>query len=150
MSRRTIAGQGIRYIGVGFLNVGVGLAAFWLLDLIWGTVLDVQVIYWISAIIGIVNGFIWQRVFVWRSKGAWRHEFARFFAFNLVVSVVNSLLLFVAVTLCGLPAFPSQVVITGVLVIVAFIVNRTWVFRVHPGGRNRRTSPSADATPHIR
>lgn len=126
------AWQGIRYLVVGGYNVLFTLAVFWVLDHFFASQLGVQGVYWISAVLGIINGFIWQRLFVWRSRNRWHLEFLRFLVMNLATSVVNSLLLLLTVQIGGLPAFPSQVVITGVLVIASYIVARTWVFRGGP------------------
>jgi len=128
MSRTALAGEGLRYLVVGVYNTLFTLAVFWVLDRFWGAHIGVQLVYWISAAVGILNGFLTQRVFVWRVRGAWRRELAKFAIVNLVVAVLNSLLLFVSVTLLGLPAFPTQVAITAVLVILAFFANRHWVF----------------------
>ena len=120
--------QSVRYVIVGAYNVAFTLAVFWLLDTVWGEPIGVQAVYWISAALGIVNGFIFQKIFVWKSGARWRGELVKFIALNVLVSLVNSFLLFVTVTLWGLPAFPSQVVITGALVLTSFFVNRHWVF----------------------
>lgn len=135
MSRRAVAGEGVRYLIVGAYNTLFTLAVFWLLDTLWGETLGVQAVYWISALLGIVNGFVSQRIFVWRSQGAWHGELLKFVVVNVIVALANSGLLFLTVTLGGLPAFPSQVGITAVLVVLAFFANRTWVFdsrRVEP------------------
>lgn len=136
MSGSILAGQSVRYIVVGVYNVAFTLVVFWLLDTLWGRTIGVQAVYWISAAMGVVNGFIFQRIFVWRSNSEWRGELAKFIVVNVAVSVVNSLLLFLAVTLWGLPAFPSQVVITGILVLTTFFVNRQWVFKQRPDAAN--------------
>ncbi|WP_454169931.1 GtrA family protein [Microbacterium paulum] len=128
MSRTSLAGDGLRYLIVGGYNTLFTLAVFWVLDRLWGAALGVQPVYWISAVVGILNGFLTQRIFVWRVRGAWRRELAKFAVVNLVVAVLNSLLLFVTVTLLGLPTFPTQVAITSVLIILAFFANRHWVF----------------------
>lgn len=121
--------QAIRYGLVGAFNVGFTLAVFWILDREFSATIGVQPVYWISALLGIANGFVWQRVLVWRSGNRWQHEFARFLVLNLSVSTANSILLYVAVSLLRCEAFPSQVVITGILVIVTFFIARGWVFR---------------------
>lgn len=129
-SRRT---QGAIYLIVGAYNVAFTLGIFWILNAMWGSIFNIQVIYWTSAIVGVINGFIFQRVFVWRSQGRWRRELIRFGVVNAVVAIVNSLLLGLAVAALGLPAFPTQVAITGVLVVATFFVNRHWVFRSASG-----------------
>ncbi len=127
-----LTGQGVRFVIVGVYNVAFTLAVFWLLDHFWGAVIGVQAVYWTSAVLGVINGFIAQRLFVWRSTGAWHGQLVKFFAMNAAVSAVNSLLLFVTVTLWHLPAFPSQVAITGLLTLTSFFVSRNWVFRGMP------------------
>lgn len=132
--------QGIRYLAVGGFNVGFTLAVFWLLDRLYSAVIGVQAVYWASAIISIISGFIWQRLLVWRSKARWHREFLKFLVLNLTLSATNSLLLFVAVSLLRYPAFPSQVVFTAGLVMLSFVITRTWVFRI--GSATTEAEPS--------
>ncbi|NTV38400.1 MAG: GtrA family protein [Demequinaceae bacterium] len=129
--------QALRYMLVGGFNVGFTLAVFWILDREFSSSIGVQPVYWMSALLGIANGFVWQRIFVWRSANRWHREFARFLVLNLSISATNSFLLFVAVSVMNLEAFPSQVVITCVLVVITFILTRGWVFRTrqHPTPR---------------
>lgn len=129
MSRRALGRQTLRYLIVGGGNVAFTLAVFWLFDRLWTDTIGVQAVYWSSSLIGIINGFIWQRILVWRSTGSWRKEFLKFVVVNLAVSIANSGLLFLTVTLIGWPAFLSQVAITAVLVLTTFLINRAWVFR---------------------
>lgn len=143
-SSRTLTWQGIRYIAVGALNVGFTLSAFWVLDHLYSRVIGVQAVYWISAILGIISGFVWQRLLVWRSRNRWHREFVRFLAVNLLVSATNSALLLVAVDLWHLTAFPSQVAITGVLLVVSFTLARAWVFRTEV--RQAKSAPLDEAT----
>ena len=133
----TLAGQGIRYLAVGAYNVLFTLAVFWILDTVWGATIGVQAVYWTSALLGVINGYVTQRIFVWRTSASWRGELAKFFVLNILVSVSNSALLFLMVTLWTLPAFPSQVAITAVLTVASFFVNRNWVFRTPRGEKNR-------------
>lgn len=125
----SVSWQGIRYLVVGGLNVGFTLAVFWLLDRLYSRSIGVQSTYWISAFLGIANGFIWQRVVVWKSRNKWHKEFLKFLTVNIATSVINSLLLFLAVNVAGFVAFPSQVLITGLLVVASFLITRSWVFR---------------------
>lgn len=125
----TLVGHSVRFLAVGSFNVLFTLAVFWVLDRFLSSTIGVQGAYWIAALLGIVNGFVWQRLLVWRSKSRWHAEFVRFLVFNLAASVVNSLLLLIAVEVLHLPAFPSQVVFTAVFVVISFLGNRGWVFR---------------------
>lgn len=133
----SLAGQGIRYLAVGAYNVLFTLVVFWVLDTLWGATIGVQAVYWTSALLGVVNGYVAQRLFVWRTSASWRGELTKFFVLNIVVSVTNSALLFITVTLWMLPTFPSQVAITAVLTVASFLVNRNWVFRTSRGEKSR-------------
>lgn len=126
---RTNTWQKIRYLGVGGFNVGFTLAMFWILDKLYAATIGVQAVYWISALLGVANGFVWQRLLVWRSSNRWHAEFLRFLMLNIIASVANSLLLYLAVDVAAFDAFPSQVFITAVLVVFTFLLTRNWVFR---------------------
>ena len=139
MNGTHLRGQSVRYLVVGAYNVVFTLAVFWILDTLWGSVIGVQAVYWTSAVLGVLNGFIFQRLFVWRSTRAWHGELLKFFVLNAAASAVNSFLLYLAVTRWGFPAFPSQVVITGFLVVALFFVNRIWVFGAVPEPEDHAT-----------
>jgi putative flippase GtrA len=132
------ASQGLRYLLVGGFNTGFTLGVFWILDRLYSQTLGVQAVYWTAAFVGIANGFVWQRLLVWRSRNRWRAEFARFLAMNLAVSATNSLALYCAVSRAGFSPFASQVVITAALVALSFLLARSWVFR-----RRHRTDAGA-------
>jgi putative flippase GtrA len=119
----------IRYVLVGAGNVVFTLVAFWLVNNFWGNDIGLQSAYWLSAGLGVVNGFIWQRALVWRSKTAWHREFPKFLLLNFVIAVANSFLLHLFVTLLGCETYLSQILITIVLVATSFVVSRFWVFR---------------------
>lgn len=135
--------RGARYLIVGGLNVGFTLTVFWILDRLFSETIGVQPVYWISALLGIANGFVWQRLLVWRSHGQWHFEFLRFLAMNLATSVANSLLLYLAVELARFDAFPSQVVITAILVVFTFLLTRSWVFGRADADASRASLPNA-------
>ena len=138
--------RSLRYLLVGGLNVVFTLVVFAILDWQFSAVIGVQAVYWISALLGIANGFVWQRLLVWRSRNQWHAEFLRFLLLNVSASILNSILLLIAVDVLRLRALPSQVVLTGVFVVVSFLVSRNWVFR----SRAVPEAPSSDGMPRDR
>lgn len=120
--------QVLRFLVIGVLNVGFTLSLFSLLSLNFEHSVNIQVIYWASSLIGIINGFIWQRVLVWKKKSNWKSEFVKFITLNLAISCINSALLALLVQLWGWSSIPSQILITVVLVTISFIANKFWVF----------------------
>lgn len=119
----------VRYVLVGAGNVAFTLAAFWVLNHFWGNEIGLQSAYWVSASIGLVNGFIWQRALVWRSKTAWHREFPKFLLLNIAIAAANSTLLHLFVTVLGFETYLTQFSITIALVLSSFVVSRFWVFR---------------------
>lgn len=121
--------QTIRYLIVGIYNVGFTYLAFSLLFLIYEKYIGIQWVYWISAVLGIVNGFFFQKTFVWRVKGSWKKQIAKFVLMNLVVSAINSLALFILVTKLMLNPYITQLLITLVLVICSYFISKLWIFK---------------------
>lgn len=121
--------QVLRFLVIGVLNVGFTLCVFSLLSLNFEHTVNIQVIYWTSSLIGIINGFIWQRVLVWKAHSNWKTEFVKFVILNLAISCINSALLALLVQLWGWQSIPSQIFITAVLVAFSYIANKLWVFK---------------------
>ena len=120
--------QTIRYLIVGIYNVGFTYVAFSLLFLCCEKYIGIQWVYWISAVLGIVNGFLFQKTFVWRVQGSWKRQILKFVLLNLIVSAVNSLALFFFVTKSMLNPYITQLLITLVLVVCSYFISKLWIF----------------------
>lgn len=119
----------VRYLLVGVYNVGFTFFIYSMLLFLVGATAHIQLIYWISALLGIINGFIFQKRFVWKDKQGWKSQIVKFLTLNLCISGLNSVALFVFVTQMRLNPYVSQLTITLVLIIFSYFVSRYWVFK---------------------
>lgn len=121
--------QLIRYSAVGVANTGFTFGLFVVFQLTISSFVGLQATYWLAAVIGIGNGFLWQRLLVWKNSKVAVSVVVRFFAVNLSVSAINSLLLELFVSRLTWEPIPAQFVITVTLVPLSFLVLKYWVFR---------------------
>lgn len=127
--RKSFRTEIVRYLFIGFANVCVTYGIFSLFTFLFLNSMGIQGVYWISSLLGIINGFYWQRRVVWKNDQPWRNQFIRFAFVNITVSGLNAFLLYVFVTKIGNNPYLSQAIITICLVISSFFITKIWVFR---------------------
>lgn len=118
-----------RYLIIGTANVCVTYGLFSLFTFLFLDSWGIQGVYWGSSLLGLINGFYWQRRVVWKSHQRWQNQFLRFALVNIAVSCANAFLLYQFVTKGGTDPYLSQAIITIFLVIVSFLITKIWVFR---------------------
>ena len=119
---------GTRYLVLGGWNTTFALGVFALLHATLSRFIGTQAVLVIASLIGIVQSYITQRQWVWRSTARVQSEMPRFIGTAAAQYVANALLLHAATEMLNFPAIPSQVVITAVLIAVTFAVLKMWVF----------------------
>ena len=77
---------------------------------------------------GIINSFIWNRVWTFKAKHAIGAQFGRFLALNLFCLVLSSAGLFLFTDFLGWASLPVWFVTMGVVTLINFAVSKYWVF----------------------
>ena len=118
-----------RFAIVGVANTLVDFAVFTLLAQVAGA--NVYLSQALGYGAGILNSYTFNRSWTFRAEGRFfSPALARFLALNLTMLAFSTGLMFLAINLGGLPKFPAKIAVTGVTMVVNFLVSRFWVFRV--------------------
>ena len=129
MVRRLVGSTETRYVLVGAWNTLFGIGLFALLLHTMGHYVGYGWVLLLAQVVAVIQAHFSQRKLVWRSHGRFLPELGRFSVVYVVTYFVNLGLLALCVEVLGWPVLASQVIITIVLVITTFAVNRTWTFR---------------------
>jgi len=124
---RSREGQ-LRYLVVGGLNTLFGLGVFAALDLTTARYVGHYVVLTFAAVISIATSHTTQRKWAWLSRAPYFRELARFSSVYVIGYLFNLALLYIAHSGFGAPVIPTQVVITGLLILATFFVHRFWTF----------------------
>lgn len=127
--REALRAEQVRYVVIGGWNTAFGLATFTVLFRIFGGRVGYGWILLAAQVIATVQAHFAQRRLVWRSRGAYVPELARFSVVYAVSYFVNLAALVFLVEVVGWPVLPSQFAVTLLIVVMTFLINRGWTFR---------------------
>lgn len=117
--------QFIRYVISGIINTTITL-------LVYNVLINFEIDYIIANIIGyflgVINGFILNRKWVFKSNGKIGALFIKFISVNIVSLIFSSIFLFVLVNDLYLNKILSQMISTIVTGLFNYIMNRSWTF----------------------
>jgi putative flippase GtrA len=122
-------GRPLRFAVAGAWNTAVGFGLFTMLQLTVGDRIGYLAVLAVSTVIAVVQAHLVQRLLVWRSRSPYLGELARFSTVHLFVYALNVLLLTAAVEMWHAPVLPSQYLIGGGLLVLAYVVQSRWTFR---------------------
>jgi putative flippase GtrA len=91
--------------------------------------LSYLVIFLISQLIAVAFSHFTQRHYVWRSTKKYKNELVKFSASYVVVSILNLVLLAIAVDLLAWSVLFSQYSIGLALIVGNYFSQKYWVFR---------------------
>ena len=123
---RSYERQGVRYILVGIWNTLFAYGMFVLVNFMLVPPLNNVEGLILASLIGILQSYTTQRVFVWRSREAVKNEFWKFALVSVGQLSANTILLYTFVDLLGLPVYLTQFAITGLLIGLTFFVLKQW------------------------
>jgi len=116
-----------RFVAVGILNTIVGVGFYFIL-------LDLNIYYLLSSIIahmiGVMNSFIWNKKWTFRSNGNLLREFLKFNSVYVVTFFVNLLLLALFVEKFGFNPKISGVLSLGFSAMISFFGHKYWSFKL--------------------
>ena len=134
----------VTYIFFGVLTTVVSVLSFWLFDLLLSNKMFVVIAgeqkdigYLIanvvSFILAVLFAFITNKLFVFQSKDTTAktvfRELILFTAARLLSFGIDMLWMFVTVTLCGINALLSKIIVQIIVVIMNYILSKIMVFR---------------------
>lgn len=77
---------------------------------------------------GIINSFIWNKVWTFQVKHETVQQFGRFLALNLSCLLLSSLSLFLFTDYLGWPYLPVWFCTMGIVTLLNFSISKVWVF----------------------
>ena len=124
--KRNIFKQFFKFSIVGILNTFIGL----------GTILILYNIYSVNYvlanvvgyILGLINSFIWNKKWTFKSKGPFSKEIIPFLITFIISYFANLVSVIFIVEVLKINPNISQVISMGIYTAVNFILNRKWTF----------------------
>ncbi|WJS87011.1 GtrA family protein [Paracoccus sp. TOH] len=120
------ARQPLSFLAVGASSTGLYFLLLWLLrDRVDGTLLLTGLCYGASM----VYNYLLQSGLTFRAGPPTRRSVLRFVVMHLTAMALNSLLMAGLVDGLALPLFKTQLVVTGFVSAMIFLVSKYWVYR---------------------
>jgi putative flippase GtrA len=122
--------QAVRFGMVGVLNTGVDLGFYWVLTRLIPFFDDSHVLAKaISYILGVINSYIWNRSFTFRSQVQSPKRFILFFLINLIAVGINSGMMALALHGLNLQEWVGLVMATVITMTFNFTTSKFVVFK---------------------
>ena len=116
----------VKFGMVGVINTLVNWIIFFILNALGMYYILANII---AYILGTVNSYLWNTLWVFKYKGKASTETTiKFIILNLIGLGLNTGILYVLVDLCNLNKFIGLVITTAIVMIINYIVNKLWVF----------------------
>ena len=125
---RAVRDQRVAFVLVGAVNTLLGLVWFVLFYVSVGRFTGYLVTLLLAHVAAVLCAFLLHRRFVFKVRGHFWLDLARFEVVNLSALGVNAALLPVAVELLALPVLTAQLLVTGVTVVISFFAHRGFSF----------------------
>lgn len=78
---------------------------------------------------GIINSFVWNKLWTFKARHETVSQFGRFLLLNLACLLLSSLSLFIFIDSLGFLYGPVWFITMGMVTVINFAVSRYWVFR---------------------
>ena len=137
--------RGLRYLVIGGLNTVFGIACFVALQQTLGQHVGYLVVLPVSWVLNVLEAFLTYRFLVFRVRGHFLLDLARFSSVYLASFGVNLVALPVAVELVGLPVIAGQVCVWAFVVVASYAAHSTFSFRRPPAVAAAAGDADADA-----
>ena len=125
--------QMLRFAMVGAANSVFGFGVFAGLQLAVGGRVHYLVILLISHVVSVLEAYVLQRWLVFRVRGRWWRDLARFWSVYVVALAINAPALSLLVEVVHMAVLPAQSIIMVLTAMGTFVAHRSFSFR-RPGG----------------
>lgn len=132
--------QVVRFAIIGVVNSIFGFGVFAGLQIGIGSHVHYLLVLVIAHVIGVLEAYVLQRQFVFRVRGHWWRDLARFWSVYLVALAINAPALSLLVEVVHMAVLPAQAIIMLLTAMGTFFAHRGYTFR--------RTGDSPDPTNH--
>lgn len=118
----------ISYIFVGGLTTLVNFVAYYILS-------EYLHVYWLISnvvawVVSVIFAFYMNRNHVFKSRNDIRNEASQFFGMRFMTLIIESILLFISISLLSLPNMLSKVVVSIVVVVSNYAICKYRIFRM--------------------
>jgi putative flippase GtrA len=120
--------RGPLFLMVGAWNTLFGLVVFTTLNVVFGDSVSYMVLLTITWIINVFQNYVAYRYIVFRVEGHWWRDLFRFALVNSGAFAFNLVALPFGVSVLGLPVIFTQVLVTGVIILLSFILHGRFSF----------------------
>jgi putative flippase GtrA len=142
-----------RFLIVGFSNFAISFAVFFLLYNYWklssffygllgqagkglensilqlgASSLDATLANIVGYAAGVINSFIWNKLWTFKAKHETAAQFGRFLTLNLSCLLLSSACLFLFTDYLGWPYLPIWFITMGFVTLLNFMISKSWVF----------------------
>ena len=121
--------RGIRYVLVGIWNTIFGYGLFAALEITLGQAIPYMAILLVSQVVSVFLAYVLYRYVVFKVRGRFLYDLARFSLVYAAAFAVNLFLLPVLVSGLGWNVLVSQALIVGGTIVASFFVHRSFSFR---------------------
>ena len=123
--------RGIRYLLIGGWNTIFGFAVITILKFTAMPPLNTVAAVTIASALSVIQSYVMQRKFVWRSKNEFHKEFFKFVLISISQYVTSVMLMTYLVDFRKFPLLPTQFIVSLSLVAITFVLMRSWTFASH-------------------
>lgn len=121
--------QVVRFGMVGVLNTGVDLGSYWILTRFVAYFGNAPIFAKaLSYILGVINSYIWNRSFTFRSPVRSPKRFVLFFLINLIAVGINSGIMALSLHVLALPEWAGLLIATAITMTWNFTTSKFVVF----------------------
>jgi putative flippase GtrA len=82
---------------------------------------------------GVINSFIWNKLWTFQVRHETSSQFGRFVLLNIACLIVSSVSLFLFTDFLGWSYLPVWFVTMGIVTLINFFISKAWVFGNKPG-----------------
>ncbi len=119
----------VRYLSIGIFNTLFGFGVYTMIMVVIPSSYYLLALA-LATVIGGIESYVTQRIFVWKSKADARLEFIKFSTVFVSQFCLNVILLLVCVEIFEMDPFWAQYVIGLFLVVLSYSIHRHWTFKL--------------------
>ena len=139
--------QMLRFAMVGVVNSVFGFGVFAGLQIGIGSHIHYLLVLVIAHVISVLEAYVLQRQFVFRVRGRWWRDLARFWSVYLVALAINAPALSLLVEVVHMAVLPAQAIIMLLTATGTFFAHRGFSFRRPAGPTDEAGRPEAENDP---